>query len=304
MTARRPRIGILGIMQDLYDDMIPGIAQRQAGYAAEIAEQSVRRRRVHPGRADQVPRGRRAGDGRVRARRPGRRAGGDAHLRPGDAGGAAARRVAAADLPGQHPARAERHPGLGHGRHDLQPGRARGAGHRQRDGPGRAPVPRADRRLARGVVPRRRGPVGAGGRGGHPVEVAQGGDLRLRHERHGRHPGGRERADPDAGPGDPGRRARRHVPGHAGGHRRPGGRRDRVRGRAVRDRPAAVGGRAGGPRPDAGGDQGDPGRPRLRGLYGALRRDRRGRPVLPAAAGRGVHADGRRATATRPRATC
>ena len=37
MTDRRPRIGILGIMQDLYDDMIPGIAQRQAGYAAEIA---------------------------------------------------------------------------------------------------------------------------------------------------------------------------------------------------------------------------------------------------------------------------
>jgi L-arabinose isomerase len=37
MTARRPRIGILGIMQDLYDDMIPGIAQRQAGYAAELA---------------------------------------------------------------------------------------------------------------------------------------------------------------------------------------------------------------------------------------------------------------------------
>ena len=28
------------------------------------------------------------------------------------------------------------------------------------------------------------------------VEVAQDGDLRLRHERHGRHPGGRERADP------------------------------------------------------------------------------------------------------------
>ena len=33
----KPRIGILGIMQDLYDDMIPGIAQRQEGYAAEIA---------------------------------------------------------------------------------------------------------------------------------------------------------------------------------------------------------------------------------------------------------------------------
>ena len=39
MTYRKPRIGILGIMQDLYDDMIPGIAERQAGYAAEIAAQ-------------------------------------------------------------------------------------------------------------------------------------------------------------------------------------------------------------------------------------------------------------------------
>src|SRR5579859_5563673 len=42
MTAwvgRKPRIGILGIMQDLYDDMIPGIAARQEGYAAELAGQ-------------------------------------------------------------------------------------------------------------------------------------------------------------------------------------------------------------------------------------------------------------------------
>jgi L-arabinose isomerase len=37
MTERRPRIGIMGIMQDLYDDMIPGIASRQEGYAAELA---------------------------------------------------------------------------------------------------------------------------------------------------------------------------------------------------------------------------------------------------------------------------
>src|SRR5580698_1211129 len=36
-VGRKPRIGILGIMQDLYDDMIPGIAQRQEGYAAELA---------------------------------------------------------------------------------------------------------------------------------------------------------------------------------------------------------------------------------------------------------------------------
>ncbi len=39
MSANPPRIGILGIMQDLYDDMIPGIAVRQAGYAAELAAQ-------------------------------------------------------------------------------------------------------------------------------------------------------------------------------------------------------------------------------------------------------------------------
>src|SRR6202021_2607823 len=37
LTRRKPRIGILGIMQDLYDDMIPGIAQRQEGYADELA---------------------------------------------------------------------------------------------------------------------------------------------------------------------------------------------------------------------------------------------------------------------------
>src|ERR1051326_8765194 len=36
-TRSVARIGILGIMQDLYDDMIPGIAQRQEGYAAELA---------------------------------------------------------------------------------------------------------------------------------------------------------------------------------------------------------------------------------------------------------------------------
>ena len=37
LTRARPRIGLLGIMQSLYDDMLPGIAERQAGYAAEVA---------------------------------------------------------------------------------------------------------------------------------------------------------------------------------------------------------------------------------------------------------------------------
>src|SRR3954451_11720433 len=33
----KPRIGLLGIMQSLYDDMLPGIAERQAEYAREVA---------------------------------------------------------------------------------------------------------------------------------------------------------------------------------------------------------------------------------------------------------------------------
>jgi L-arabinose isomerase len=32
----KPRIGLLGIMQSLYDDMLPGITERQAAYAAEL----------------------------------------------------------------------------------------------------------------------------------------------------------------------------------------------------------------------------------------------------------------------------
>ncbi|HZE41346.1 MAG TPA: L-fucose/L-arabinose isomerase family protein [Stackebrandtia sp.] len=38
MTDTKPRIGLLGIMQDLYDHMIPGITDRQASYATDIAE--------------------------------------------------------------------------------------------------------------------------------------------------------------------------------------------------------------------------------------------------------------------------
>src|SRR5215218_6903729 len=36
-VAGRPKIGLLGIMQSLYDEMLPGIAERQAGYAGEVA---------------------------------------------------------------------------------------------------------------------------------------------------------------------------------------------------------------------------------------------------------------------------
>lgn len=37
MSERLPRIGLLGVMQPLYDDMLPGITERQHGYAREIA---------------------------------------------------------------------------------------------------------------------------------------------------------------------------------------------------------------------------------------------------------------------------
>ena len=33
----RPRIGVLGVTQALYDEMLPGITERQEGYAREIA---------------------------------------------------------------------------------------------------------------------------------------------------------------------------------------------------------------------------------------------------------------------------
>jgi L-arabinose isomerase len=36
-TSRQPRIGLLGIMQELYDEMIPGITERQARYAESVA---------------------------------------------------------------------------------------------------------------------------------------------------------------------------------------------------------------------------------------------------------------------------
>jgi L-arabinose isomerase len=37
-VSGKPRIGLLGIMQELYDDMIPGITERQAGYASDVAQ--------------------------------------------------------------------------------------------------------------------------------------------------------------------------------------------------------------------------------------------------------------------------
>jgi L-arabinose isomerase len=38
VAEARPRIGLLGIMQALYDEMLPGISERQAAYAQELAD--------------------------------------------------------------------------------------------------------------------------------------------------------------------------------------------------------------------------------------------------------------------------
>jgi L-arabinose isomerase len=35
--ATKPRVGMLGVMQELYDEMLPGITERQAAYAEEVA---------------------------------------------------------------------------------------------------------------------------------------------------------------------------------------------------------------------------------------------------------------------------
>jgi L-arabinose isomerase len=37
MTERMPRIGILGVTQSLYDDMLPGVTERQHGFALDVA---------------------------------------------------------------------------------------------------------------------------------------------------------------------------------------------------------------------------------------------------------------------------
>src|SRR3954465_15590408 len=35
-AATRPRVGVLGIMQELYDEMLPGITERQGAYAEAL----------------------------------------------------------------------------------------------------------------------------------------------------------------------------------------------------------------------------------------------------------------------------
>ena len=45
MANERPQIGMLGIMQELYDEMIPRITEHQAEFREPCANSSPRRRR-------------------------------------------------------------------------------------------------------------------------------------------------------------------------------------------------------------------------------------------------------------------
>ena len=172
MPNRSPRIGMIGIMQELYDDMLPGITERQGGYVAELAA-------ALGGVAECVvaPPARNREDVE-RAMREFEDAGVDGVLvvmltyGPGQR---VARALAETRLPlclaNIQPER-RGHRRVGHGGHDLQPGRPRRAGHRERARPGRRDVRRGDRGLAERRVPRTawaagRGPraaVTAGGR--------------------------------------------------------------------------------------------------------------------------------------------
>ena len=171
-------------------------------------------------------------------RRPARR---DAHLRPGDARRARCwprRRCRSAwrtSSPSPTVTAA-----WDMARPDLQPGHPRRAGHRQRDGPRRAAVPRGHRRLARGRVPRRGRALGARGRGGHALAGAEG-RASFGYAMNGM---GDIRVDVHALLRTLGPQVDALAPGDAAPRRRGGrptrdvARADRRRGRALRDRPA------------------------------------------------------------------
>ena len=129
---------------------------------------------------------------------------------------------------------------------------------------------------------------------GDRVAVAQGRACSATDERHGRHPGRRERAAARArpaghcvAPGRPVPRGRRRSTADAG---RRGDRATRTS--ASRSTRGCQHRGARGPRPHAGRARADPGRARLRRLLDPLRRDRRRRPLRAAAVRRRVQPDG------------
>ena len=64
-----PRIGVIGIMQELYDDMLPGITERQGRYLADVAAALEGVAEMRGRAAGPQPRRRRAQRARARERR-------------------------------------------------------------------------------------------------------------------------------------------------------------------------------------------------------------------------------------------
>ena len=234
--SRQPRIGLLGIMQELYDDMIPGITERQGRYAQSVAQ-------------------RLAGVAEVTFSRPARNR---------EDVEAIARELVAADVDGIMIVMLTYGPAMrtvralldtpvplllaniqpertitarvGHGGPHLQPGHPRRAGSGQLAGPLRGAVLGDHRRLG---VARVRGRVrGLGARradGDRPAPHADRA-ARLSDERDGRHPlrpaGDAAPARPDGGVRGP----RAGGGAHPGGLRCRGGLGHRPPPRSVRDR--------------------------------------------------------------------
>ena len=276
----------------------PGITERQAAYAAEVGAALADVADVEVGAAGAGPR--RTSSARCasfEARGPRRPAGRDAHLRPGDARGARARRRRGcrSAWPTSSPSRRSRptwdmadltyNQGI-HGAQDTANAMVRAGRpfHVVTDDWQRRLVPRRGRRAGR-ARPRR-------SRAGARCKVAR---LRLRDERHGRHPRRRARAAARARPA--GRRARARATLHRGrGRRRRRRRSTRLiaeRGRALRDRPAsAAPTSARTTRACSSAIERVLRERRLRRVLDALRRDRRGRPLRAAAARRRLEPDG------------
>ena len=146
-----PKIGLLGIMQELYDEMIPGITEHQAALCRRGARSSSGPwpRSPSPARPATATTSRRSAAELARSRCR-RRHDRDAHLRPGDAHDPRPDGAARPAAAGQHPAGAGDHRRVGHGQPDLQPGHPRRSGPGQRAAPRRGPVLGHHRRLALG----------------------------------------------------------------------------------------------------------------------------------------------------------
>src|SRR6266498_3027927 len=291
MTGRKPRIGILGIMQDLYDEMIPGIAHRQAGYAAEIAAHLADVAEFIPSKPVKY---REDAEREMRGFENGHLQGVMVVMLTYGPAMRVARLLAESRLPVLL-ANIQPEPNVTPA-WDMADMTYNQGVHGAQD-TANAMV-RAGRRFAVATddweADSFRADVGRWARAA--AAVTEWKSLKVAIFGYAMNDMGDIRVDESAlvrslgpeilavAPGDMYRGMLAVTGQQAAG--------DRVRGRELRDRPPAVGRGARGPRAHAGGDRADPGRARVRRVHRPFRRDRRGWQVQQAAAGRRVQPDG------------